>query len=93
MRQSNVSLSQLLATCCSRSLFRPTQKCSLIVSSVEAWGAITALHARHIFLAEFDLDENNAAGALLLERARRAGHAVIYAGLPDGIPHPNRVTL
>jgi hypothetical protein len=65
----------------------------LIVSSIDAWNAITTLRASHIFVAEFDLDEKNAGGALLLEKARRAGHAVIYRGLPGGIPHPNRVPI
>jgi hypothetical protein len=50
----------------------------LITASTEAWNAITALPVRHILVADFDLGETNAAGPRLLEKARRAGHAVIY---------------
>jgi hypothetical protein len=65
----------------------------LIVSSLDAWNALNALRPSHIFVADFDLDETNAAGARLLEKARRSGHGVIYGGLPGGIPHPNRVPI
>ena len=65
----------------------------LIISSADAWTAITTLRARHVLIADFDLDEADAAGARLLERARRAGHAAIIRGKPGGIPHPNRVTI
>ena len=28
-----------------------------------------------------------------LEKALRAGHAVVFGGMPGGIPHPNRVAI
>ena len=65
----------------------------LITANIEAWNAMTALPVRHILVADFDLGDNNTAGPRLLEKARRTGHAVIYGGLPGGIPHPNRVPL
>jgi hypothetical protein len=44
-------------------------------------------------VASFDLDEAEAQGTMLLQKARRARHAVILGGLPGGIPHPNRVAI
>jgi hypothetical protein len=65
----------------------------LIISGVDAWNAITALRERHILIADFDLDDAESPGTKLLEKARRAGHAVIFGGMPGGIPHPNRVAI
>ena len=65
----------------------------LLMSGPDAWNAITALRERHILVADFDLDEANAPGTRLLEKARRMGHAVIFGGMPGGIPHPNRVSI
>ena len=65
----------------------------LIISGVDAWNAITALRERHFLIADFDLDDADSAGTKLLEKTRRAGHAVIFGGMPGGIPHPNRVLI
>jgi hypothetical protein len=65
----------------------------LIVSGTEAWNAITTLREPHVLIADFDLDEADTSGTRLLEKARRARHAVIFGGRPSGIPHPNRVPL
>ncbi|MBI3301879.1 MAG: hypothetical protein HYZ72_07350 [Deltaproteobacteria bacterium] len=65
----------------------------LIISGIDAWNAITALCERHLLIADFDLDDADSAGTKLLEKARRAGHAVIFGGMPGGIPHPNRVSI
>jgi hypothetical protein len=65
----------------------------LVISGVDAWNAITALRERHFLIADFDLDDADSAGTKLLEKARRAGHAVIFGGMPGGIPHPNRVSI
>jgi len=62
----------------------------LIVSGPNAWNAICALRERHILVADFDLDDSN---TRFLERARLAGHVVVFGGQPGGIPHPNRVSL
>jgi hypothetical protein len=65
----------------------------LIISGVDAWNAITTLREPHVLVADFHLDDADSAGTKLLERARRAGHAVIFAGMPGGIPHPNRAAI
>lgn len=65
----------------------------LIISGVDAWNAVTAQRERHLLIADFDLDDADSAGTKLLEKARRAGHAVIFGGMPGGIPHPNRIAI
>lgn len=65
----------------------------LIVSGVDAWNELAALLERHVLIADFDLDDADSSGVRLLERAKRAGHSVIYCGAPGGIPDPNRVPL
>ncbi len=65
----------------------------IIISGADGWNAIAALPERHILVADFDLDDADSAGIRLLGRARSAGHAVIFAGMPGGIPHPNRIPL
>jgi DNA-binding transcriptional ArsR family regulator len=66
---------------------------SLIISGVDGWNAITSLREAHVLVADFHIDEADSAGTKLLERARRGGHAVIFGGMPGGIPHPNRVSI
>ncbi|WP_261305936.1 hypothetical protein [Paenibacillus andongensis] len=66
---------------------------SLIISSAEAWNAITSILEPHVLIANFNFDENDSIGTKLLQRARKGGHAVIFPGMPGGVPHPNRVTL
>jgi hypothetical protein len=63
----------------------------VIVSSVEAWNGMLTLREPHILIAGFDLE--NSAGTTLLEKARRAGHIVIFGGMPGGIPHPNQAPI
>jgi hypothetical protein len=65
----------------------------LIISDRNAWNAITTLNEAHVLVADFDLDDADPTGTKLLERARRASHAVIFGGMPGGIPHPNRVPI
>jgi hypothetical protein len=65
----------------------------LIISGIDAWSATTALRERHILIADFDLDEADATAARLLEKAARAGHAIISGGMPGGLPHPHRVPM
>lgn len=65
----------------------------LIISSADGWNAITTLREAHVLVANFDLDDADSARTILLEKARRAGHAVIFAGMPGGISHPNRIPL
>lgn len=63
----------------------------LIISCAEKWNAITSPLEPHFLIADFDIDDDN--GTKLLSRARREGHAVIFRGMPGGIPHPNRASL
>jgi hypothetical protein len=63
----------------------------VIVSSVEAWNGMLTLREPHILVAGFDLEDS--AGTTLLEKARRAGHIVIFGGMPGGIPHPNQAPI
>jgi hypothetical protein len=67
----------------------------IIVSSSDAWNQIVRLGSLrgHVLVAAFSLDDTDADGALLLERAKRAGSAAIFAGLPGGVPHPNAAPL
>jgi len=65
----------------------------LIICAPEAWEVMTALRERHILIADFDLNEADSAGARLLQKARRAGHAVIFRGMPGGIPQSNCVPI
>lgn len=59
----------------------------LIVSGADAWKAVTTQSNPQVLVADFDL--NGADGTTLLQKARRAGHAVIFGGIPGGVPHPN----
>jgi hypothetical protein len=61
----------------------------LVVTGVEAWNELVSRRERHILIPDPDLDLSGERGTKLLEKARRAGHAVIFGGLPGGIPHPN----
>lgn len=65
----------------------------VIVSGVDGWNQMCAHRERHILVANFDLDESGGVGTMLLEKARRAGHAVVFRGKPGGIPHPNCVAI
>jgi hypothetical protein len=63
---------------------------SLVISGSDTWNAIvTQQHEKHFLVADFDLDLAEGTGTIMLEKARRAGHAVIFGGIPGGIPHPN----
>jgi len=63
---------------------------SLVISDPDTWDAIvTQQREKHFLVADFDLDLAEGAGAIMLEKAQRAGHAVIFGGIPSGIPNPN----
>lgn len=62
----------------------------LVVSGVDAWNSICSQCERHILIADHELDLSGVAGTKLLEKAHRAGHAVVFGGMPGGIPDPNR---
>ncbi|MBN1235998.1 MAG: hypothetical protein JW999_08110 [Methanotrichaceae archaeon] len=63
----------------------------LIISCAEAWKAIMNPLVPHFLVADFDLNDDS--GTKLLSGAQRAGHKVVYRGLPGGIPHPNKASL
>jgi hypothetical protein len=65
----------------------------LVVSGVDAWNEIASRTDRHVVVADFDLDDAGTSGTRLLEKARRAGHAVIFGGRPGGVPHANRESI
>lgn len=66
---------------------------TLIISDYETWENIIELKERHIFIADFDLNDTDSKGIRLLEKAQRKGHAIIFGGMPGGVPNPNRVEL
>lgn len=65
----------------------------VIVTNEESWNAITHLREPHVLVADFDLDSDERATALMLTRARRHGHGALYCGPPGGEPHPNSALL
>jgi hypothetical protein len=65
----------------------------LIVSGLEAWNTIVSQNRNHILIADPALDLSGDAGTTLIQKARRAGHAVIYGGPQSGIPDPASVPL
>lgn len=65
----------------------------LIVSGLKAWNTIVAQYRNHILIADPALDLSGDAGTTLIQKARRAGHAVIYGGPQGGIPDPASVPL
>lgn len=65
----------------------------LIVSGIEAWNAICTQTNSFILIADPALDLNGDLGARLIQKARRAGHAVVFAGPHGGIPDSTSVTL
>lgn len=65
----------------------------LVISGVEAWNTIVAQREKHILVAESTLDLSGEAGTKLIQKARRAGHAIIFGGAPGGIPDPASVLL
>lgn len=66
--------------------------CCLIISGADGWDAITTLREAQVLVADFDIDYTDSSGRML-ERAKKAGHTVIFGGMPGGIPHPNRVSI
>src|SRR6266568_1620210 len=66
---------------------------SLIVKSPDAWRSIIGSVRQHLLIATFDVEQEEVRSDLLLERAKRLGHAVVYRGSPGGLPHPNRTSM
>jgi hypothetical protein len=65
----------------------------LVISGADAWNAITGQREKHVLVADSALDLTGDAGMKLIQKARRAGHAVIFGGAAGGIPDPTCVPL
>jgi len=65
----------------------------LIVSSIDSWNTICSQYRNLILIADAALDLNGNTGTKLIQKARRAGHAVIFGGPHGGIPDPKSVPL
>ena len=66
---------------------------SIIIKSPDTWNAITDLKDPHYLIADFDLDGNSPNSTILLAKARQAHHAIIYRGMPGGVPDPNQASI
>ena len=66
---------------------------SLILSGAEAWSTVCENWRNFILVADAALDLSGAAGTKLIQKARKAGHAVIFAGPHGGLPDPASVAL
>ncbi len=65
----------------------------LVVSGVDAWNAIVSQKEKLVLIADPALDLSGETGTKLIQKARRAGHAVIFGGPAGGIPDPASVPL
>lgn len=61
----------------------------LLISGKEACNAIIAQRQQHVLIIDYDSEPDGTDEPRLLQKARRAGHVVIYRGAPGGVPHPN----
>lgn len=67
-------------------------RCVVVQDPIEC-DAVFALGSPHVVIADFDLDERESYGVLLLEKAKNRKHAVVFAGAPGGTPQWNRVGI
>lgn len=67
----------------------------LIVTGIGGWNTIcnNFQWKNHILIADTSIDLNGDNGTKLIQKARRAGHSVIYGGPQGGIPNPASVPL
>ncbi len=66
----------------------------LIISSIEAWNAVSTLSREHVLIANFDIDSDDSTGVRLIQKAcRTGGHLVIYEVRPGGPQYPNQVSI
>lgn len=65
----------------------------MIISSVEAWNEMVMQPEKLILIADAALDLSGDAGTKLIQKARRANHAVVFGGPTGGIPDPTSVAL
>jgi len=69
-----------------------TGRC-LVISGADAWNAMAAQKEKHVLVADPTLDLSGETGTKLIQKARRAGHAVIFGGAAGGIPDPASAPL
>ncbi|MGF6757484.1 hypothetical protein [Paraburkholderia sp. GAS42] len=60
----------------------------VVISGVDAWADFVARRQPHVLVVDPELDVTSERGALLLEKARRAGHRVVFSGPPGGVKEP-----
>ena len=65
----------------------------LIVSGSEAWNAMASQEQKLTLISDSTLDLSGETGTKLIQKARMAGHAVIFGGPAGGIPDPASVRL
>ena len=65
----------------------------LIVSGTDAWNTVCDQWRNLILIADAALDLSNHAGIKFIQKAREAGHAVIFGGPHGGLPDPASVPL
>ncbi len=65
----------------------------LIVLDIDSWNMICSRYKNLILIADATLDLSGNTGTKLIQKARRAGHAVIFGAPHGGIPDPTSVPL
>ncbi|MDH7513648.1 MAG: hypothetical protein QHH14_11950 [Clostridiales bacterium] len=86
-------ISAYLASLDDESRIDTVSRC-IIVSGTDAWNKLCTPNIRKLVLiADAALDLSGEAGTILIQKARRAGHAVAFGGPPGGIPDPTSAPL
>ncbi|AMS32774.1 hypothetical protein AEM42_10990 [Betaproteobacteria bacterium UKL13-2] len=65
----------------------------VIVSSIDAWNNMVQQPEKLVLVADATLDLTGDAGTKLIQKARRANHAIVFGGPTGGIPDPTSVAL
>ncbi len=65
----------------------------LIISGSDAWNTLCTYREKHIFIADSTLDLNCDSGTKLIQKARQAGHRIVFGGPSGGIPDPMSLAL
>ena len=63
----------------------------LIVTQENAWSGVCSLNESHVLIADFDIESKR--GMKLIQAALNRRHAVVFPGMPGGVPHANRASL
>lgn len=65
----------------------------VIISSIDAWNDMVKQPEKLVLVADATLDLTGDAGTKLIQKARRANHAIVFGGSTGGIPDPTSVVL